>query len=226
MKLFEEAILNPDKRKELAEKPHDICLLCKALSISCSGPNPCAMTYERLIEWCNSLAKKRGLTRAEIAEGSNIPLGTVNNFLSGRTDDIRFRTLQSILGYLIGNCWGNPCDHAKRFLDGEEMPSETIAKLEESIAKLIKELETEKTNAARADAYAADMRNELAEVRKDADKIRADGDKKTAYLRELADYREKKLRRCVVAVIVLAFVIVAALVVDFLNPRIGYFWLR
>lgn len=217
MRLFDGAVLHPDKRKELAEKPYNICLLCKGLSASCSGPNPFAMTYERLIEWCNALAKKRGLTRAEIAEGSNTPLGTVNNFLSGRTEDIRFSTLQQILSFLIGNCWGNPCDHAKRFLDGEEMPSEIIERLEEANSKLLKELEAEKSSLGRADAYAQEMKNELAEVRKEADR-------KTAFLRELADYREKKVRFCVAVIAVLALVIVSALVVDFMNPNIGYFW--
>lgn len=219
MKLFDEAIVNPAKRKELAEKPHNICLLCKALSVSCSGPNPFAMTYERLIEWCNALAKQKGLTRADIAEGSNTPLGTVNNFLSGRTDDIRFSTLQPILSFLIGNCWGNPCDHAKKFLDGEEMPSEILERMEAENHRLSDELDHLKQNAGRVDLYAEDMRKELAEVRKDADK-------KTAFLRELADYREKKLRNCVAVIVVLALVIVSALVVDFTNPQIGYFWVR
>lgn len=219
MKLFDDTIINPEKRKELAEKPHDICLLCKALSVSCSGPNPFAMTYARLIEWCNSLAKQKGLTRSDIAEGSNTPLGTINNFLSGRTDDIRFSTLQPILSFLIGNCWGNPCDYAKKFLDGEEMPSETLERIEAENRRLTEELNNLRQNSRRADLYADDMRKELAEVRKDADK-------KTAFLRDLADYREKKLRKSVMVIVILALIIVIALIVDFTNPQIGYLWVR
>ena len=104
------------------EKPYDICLNCDFLQKSCDGPNMLAMDYPRWVEWANNRAKQLRLTRAQIAEQSNIPKSTLDSILSGRTQDIRASTMRAITKVLVGGCWGQyPCHIAAMLIESEEV---------------------------------------------------------------------------------------------------------
>lgn len=229
MKLFD-APVTPELREELKDKPYNLCLRCKRMSSTCDGPNVLAMKYSRLVEWCNALARKKKLSRPDIAEGSNMALGTVVNFLSERTDDVMFSTLQPIVQFLVGGCWGQyPCHQAQRYMEGLELPEDRVEILETELEDAIKrledtqaELETAKRNSAHMNEIIANMQaSHAAELAA----VREDGQKKVDYLKETAAKLEKSNGRFMFVIVALAVVIIGALVVDYFNREIGFFWL-
>ena len=129
--------------KEADEHPYDICLTCPFLKESCDGPNCLAMLYDRWVEWINNLAKRNGLTRAAIAEKSNLSLATVNSALSGKAKDIRLYTAAAITKAVKGGSWGKrPCHFAallssNQYEETSDISHTALTKMESDYEKKI-----------------------------------------------------------------------------------------
>lgn len=191
--------LTPEEIAYYQEKPYDICHLCKRLSHTCEGPNLLAMDGERLTEWLAERAKALKMTHAEIAEKSQVAIGTVHNVMRGKTKDIRVGTLRDIVKVLIGGCWGHPCHHAQQFLAGVS-DDDRIELLERQLESTNKELETARAELTQErkinEEIHTSYHKELDEVRKsyrlELENVRGDGQKRidhlvgeVAYLREV-----------------------------------------
>lgn len=100
----------PLSKKSLAEKPYNICLNCVHIGKSCDGPNFLAMSPERLSEWASTRKDFLELTNLDIANECGLSEATVARFISGKTKDLSFITVQLIIRVLINGEWGkSPC---------------------------------------------------------------------------------------------------------------------
>lgn len=220
----------------LDEKPYNRCLNCVNIGKKCDGPNFLAMSAERRCEWMrlrkeylHSLEPDKW-TNAYIAEASGISKVTVSRVLSGDTKDIRISTIESILKVLVNGSWGqHPCA-----IDGEAEPVDNPALLQRAEAA---EAECVRLRAA-LDSVSQGRQSEIAEAHANAQSKIDHLLKETEFLEEqlrakdkLLDERRDFIRRkdrYIFVLAVLLFVclaaIITALVVDRLNPDMGFFW--
>lgn len=205
------------------DAPYDVCLHCPFISESCDGPNVLAMTNERWVQWANRRANQMELTRAEIAETSNIPLSTINTVMSGRTKDMRHSTMQAITRVLVGGCWGQyPCHLASLMITGAQLEDESehaveITHLREQIA-LLKE---EKQNALADSRAKIDFLKERLEKR---DRQIEDQNELLKERMSLIKKRDWIIIVLVIALLLLLGIIIVALLIDRSDPTIGFFW--
>lgn len=115
-----EEMLKAAQMPDICDRPYDLCHFCPFPGETCDGPNCLAMLYQRWVTWIKEWIKKRGLTRALIAEQSNHPLSTIHYVLSGSAKDIKVSTMADITHVVMGKCWGRyPCHFAAMLLLGE-----------------------------------------------------------------------------------------------------------
>lgn len=208
------------------EKPYNTCLDCTHIGKICDGPDFLAMDIPRLSEWCRmrkEILHKQDpkWTNAYIAEQADFSKITVDRFLSGHMEDVKFTTAAAIVRVLVNGTWGQyPCAMAA-LAEKEQVFVDNPALLEQ-IEKLQAELL----------AQAAAHKDELAA-------LRAYDEQRIEYLKEQVKFKDKMfeergsyIRRknriiqilsCLLGFTVL--LIFAALIVDMINPNIGYFWL-
>lgn len=216
-----EAALSP----RIQDAPYDLCGECPFHSVTCDGPNEFAMTVERWVSWSSKLAKERGMTRAQIAEDSGIPLATVNSIMSGRTEDPRHSTMQAISRAINSGCWGQyPC-HFAALLINDELPEDDSPV--EDLAALRKELDEANRRVerwrARVSEYESQKKADVAEAK-------ADSQRQIQFLRGQIDYRDRTLESKDKTIKTLAAIlgavlcsVLGVLLFDVLNPDIGFF---
>lgn len=219
----------PKKMRDLAqvpgiqERPYDICFECPFRGKTCDGPNEQAMEMPRRIEWFNRLAKERGLSRSEAAEEAGLPLATVNSIMAGRTLDPRHSTMQALSKVYSGGCWGQyPCHLAALLLNGELLEADFTFEDAKKIDELTQEVAKLRAREESAIAH-----------------VEADSQRKVEYLKDLVAKQEKKiesqeqelkkergrLMKMISVAAILSLIIIVALVIDKLNPNMGFFWL-
>lgn len=185
------------------------CVHCPKIGSLCDGPNFLAMPSNDLLEWCKQRKALLKWSNAKLAEEANISKGTVDRLLSSAPVDFKFETIRPILKALIGGSWGsNPCGVEDAPMDSSMM--ERASKLEEENKTLKEQLHF----------YIQDVKDIKQENREKIDFL----------LKELSYVKlaSRGMKRAVIALSVLAFVlfamIIAALVVDHMNPDMGFFW--
>ena len=222
---FRPAVENSDP-----DKPYNVCLDCDFLKHTCDGPNMLAMDYPRWVEWANARAKQLRLTRAQIAERSNLPKSTLDSILSGRTQDIRASTMRAITQVLVGGCWGKyPCHLAALIMSGEEV------KVDERIEELKHKLDSAINDNHSLRAQLETVNNT---ARKELEAVRDDDQRKVAYLKERMNVLDEQIKEkdasirrkertiaalCVVVALLGSFII-GALIYDKIHPDVG--WIR
>lgn len=221
------------------EKSYNLCVICKARGVECSGANTSLPEPDRFAEIVKLIQEFDGITTDELCRRADIPKSTFSRNVTNATKDtsydvITFRKLnQAIFNASPGQY--KPCSHPG-FLSPD-------------VRMMVEMLHT-KTDEARRFHDEASFTRDKSE--KELASVREEADKKISYLRDLvekhedrsADYLKRidikneqldkrddvitKLRRgmflTVTAVAVLSLVIAAALIVDLLNPNIGFFW--
>ena len=191
---------------------YEKCLTCNKIGITCDGPNFMAMGTAELIEWCNNRRKQiPGMTYDRIAEATGLSKGTVSGFFGGTHADYRIETIRPILKLLVGGEWDdNPCaDPTTSERAGYE---ERIRQLENEIAWRDDKIQhLQKTNASLETLVA----NTNARYTQDKD-----------FLREQIRNRNKTIAVLATCLGICLLVIIGALVIDRINPEIGFFWLR
>lgn len=207
--------------KSPEEKGYNRCISCEALGISCDGPNLTAVSPDRFCEWCRLRKEYLGWTNAHVVEISGVSKATVDRIMAGAATGLNGDTKSRIACALIygvsseGKAWGrHPCamgasadinsvEHADAF---DELKAKYERKLNDA-----KEAERSKIDHLKEEV--GFYKNQL--VNKDR------------MLDDRAEYLRKK-DRIIMALFGLVFllmiVLILALIVDFANPDLGFFW--
>lgn len=191
---------------------YEKCLNCNKIGISCDGPNFMAMGTSELIEWCNNRRKQLpGMTYDKIVELTGLSKGTVAGFFGGTHADYRIDTIRPILKLLVGGEWDdNPC--------ADPTVSER-ASYEERIRQLEKEIE-----------HRDDKLRELQQTKDSLQLLVANTNARTTadkdFLRSEMKRKNKTIAIMSTFLGICLLVIIGALVIDRINPEIGFFWLR
>ena len=187
------------------------CVTCEKLGISCDGPNFVAMPAAELMNWCKARKAHLGLSNQKLADLANMSKGTVDGLLANAHADFRYESIRPMLKVLIGGDWnGVPCP---------DPTSSERAAYEEKIRKLEDDMKWRDATIARLEKTNTSLEtlvaNTNARYTKDKDFLRS----------------EMKRKNRTIAILATLFglclaLIIAALVVDYMNDNIGYFWLR
>lgn len=172
------------------------CLSCPKLGTQCDGPNFVAMPSSELLEWCKERKKRLGLSNAKLSELSGVPQGTIDRLFADMHCDFKHETMRPLLKALVGGNWsGNPCPNPDDHME------ERLHVCEDE-NKRLREYMIEHEHHYREDI--GDVRKEYHE-------------------------RIKGLRFAVIALSIALSITLALvfsfLIIDFLNPDIGYLWL-
>ena len=223
------------------EKSYNLCVICKARGVECSGANTSLPEPDRFAEIVKLIQEFDGITNDELCRRADIPKSTFSRNITNATKDtsydvITFRKLnQAIFNASPGQY--KPCSHPG-FLSPD-------------VRMMVEMLHTKADEARHLRAENASIKDS---VLKDAAAIREEADRKIRYLRELvekhesrsADYLKRidtkneqlekrdavitKLRRgmflSVAIAAALALVIAGALLIDLISPELGFFWLN
>ena len=210
----------PFSPQTLEEKPYNLCLNCAHIGKRCDGPNFLAMELPRLCEWCR--LRKDYLhrldpkwTNAYIAEQAGVSKVSIDRFLSGNVDDIKTSTIARILKVLVNGTWGQyPC---------------TMAAAEKEPLYLDNPVLVERCDRLQADLAAtrADDQRKIDFLKEQIQVKDAQMSVKDKLLEERYSFLKRKDRAIATLSILLGIAVVlilAALIVDLLNPHYGFFW--
>lgn len=212
------------------EKPYNRCIDCIHIGKNCDGPDFLAMEIPRLCEWCRLRkdylhSKDKKWTNAYIADAAGLSEKTIKRFFAGDLDDLKLSTAASIIKVLVNGTWGQyPCALAA-MAEQEYGDSHAIAEQCKQLQETL-------------DALTATHKREISEIREfeqgrveylkkqvafKEEQMRA----KDQLLHERYEFIKRKDRIIALLGILLAvalLVIIAALVIDRLNPEVGFFW--
>lgn len=219
----------------LEEKPYNRCLNCESIGKKCDGPNFLAMTAERRSEWMR--LRKEYLHRLEpdkwtntyIAEAAGVSKVTVSRVLSGDMKDIRISTIESILKVLVNGSWGQyPCAMGGEVSVDNPALLQRAEAAEAECARLRAMLESmhQGHQSELVEAHASDQRK-IDHLIKETDFLEEQLRHKDKQLDEQQGFLKRKDRQLLALAICLFIAlaaIITALVVDRLNPDVGFFW--
>ena len=219
----------PFSPQSLEEKPYNVCLNCVHIGKNCDGPNFLAMTMERWCEWCRLRKDYLGWTNARVAELSELSKVSVDRIMAGNVKDLRNTTMQAITKALINGTWGQyPC--AMQTLSEKETvyvdnPAiiEQCKQLREALDNQKVEHKEELQKAHEADQRKVDFLREQIHIKDEQIK------EKDATLHERYEFIRRKDRVILWLAVLLGvsiLLIFVALIIDRLNPDIGFFWLH
>lgn len=215
------------------EKPYNRCIDCVHIGKNCDGPDFLAMDIPRLCEWCRLRkdylhSQDKKWTNAYIADAAGLSEKTIKRFFVGDVDDLKLTTAASIIKVLVNGTWGQyPCalaalaEKEEVYVDNPAIV-EQCRRLQESLDSLTI---THKREIAEIREYEQGRIEYLKEqVRFKEEQMRA----KDKLLDERRDFIKRKDRWIAILAVSLAvalLLIIAALVLDGLNPDMGFFWL-
>lgn len=215
------------------EKPYNRCIDCMHIGKKCDGPDFLAMEIPRLCEWCRLRkdylhSQDAKWTNAFIADAAEVSKKTVDRFFAGDIDDLKITTAARIIKVLVNGTWGQyPCAMAA-MAEKEEVYVDNPA-IVEQCRHLQETLDAltiaHKREVAEIREYEQGRIEYLKEqVRFKEEQMRA----KDKLLDERRDFIKRKDRWIAILAISLALtvlIIIAALVIDSMNPDVGFFWL-
>lgn len=175
------------------------CVTCPKLGATCKGPDFVAMPAHDLWEWCKKRKTHLRLTNSQLAELSGTPKGTIDRLFANDQADFKYETIRPIIRVLIGGKFEYGICHDTNDQKTDDFAAEQIKRLEEENAKLKEKVE--------------ELKEWKAEKKEEIDFLKGEVKDKRRYIKILA---------AVAAVAILA--IIFALVVDAMNPDVGFFW--
>lgn len=195
----------------MPEKSYSRCIDCEHIGKKCGGPDFIVMEAQKLSEWCR--LRKEYLhksdpkwTNAYVSKQADVSLTTVNRFFAGDIEDTKLSTAARILRVLVNGTWGQyPC-----LMVGNDS---TDPAAEAECLRLREQVSSERAKIEYLKQQVAFQERQL--VQKDE------------VIDERGDFAVKQSRdiRILSALLgVCVVVVIAALVVDLLNPDIGFFW--
>lgn len=197
----------PFSKESLQRSPYNKCIVCDHLGVNCDGPNFLCMDVGRWCEWCRIRRDYLGVSNEWIAEHALVSEITVKRIMTGNIDDMKVSTMQSVTKVLVNGTWGQyPCAIQEPKVVYQDNPA-----LVQELAELHEDRKRLNTAAERREAeHATAMLAAVEKAEKDAQKD--------------ADYLKRIIRVLAVVCAILLLFIIAALIVDVMNPDLGYFW--
>lgn len=202
------------------EKPFNKCLNCEYLGNGCSGPNLNAMTVERACEFLQIRRVQLGYSYQKTADLSALSLVTVKRILTGKIKDPSFLSMQALTFALIADPEGKyPCA-MEHFTEEAEQAVAACKVAQAELAQKERELSEERDKVAyreeRIKAYQHQIEFKESQMLS-----------KDKLLEERYDFLKLKDRYITIlaALLFIAIaVIITALLVDRMNPDVGFFW--
>lgn len=207
----EKGVVSSDNSVVMYEK----CITCKDVGARCNGPNMLILDIDQVREMCRKRKKILGVTTQQITDACEfVEKSTIDRFLSNKVADFRYMVVHDIVRAIIrfgqGHQWeklgDNPCPATS---------SEIQAKL------------------LAIDGAAAEKDAQIEALKAELKSVAEDKNRKVDYLKgQVSDQVAalKWYRKVISTLVFLCFFLVAlvitALVVDRLNPNMGFFWLE
>lgn len=185
---------------------------------------PIMAKQEETLSEFKELREELGMSYQQItditeANGESVSIATVKRVFSPGAADQKFRagTLNAIGKVLFD-------EKMHRQMSGEEAPSHEVDALNSLLAYNKLTIETlEKENARLETDYEKKLAYIKAEGEKKHEHILALTQQNDAHIKQIKK-KDKTIGWLVFAIIALLVVIIAALIVDRINPDLGYFW--
>lgn len=192
------------------------CANCEHLGRDCPK-QMLYLTLDNLIDWCRSATARLHLTHDDVAKTSGVPKGTIDRVLSRQSADCKYATIHAIVVDLLGRL-------------GVESPC-----LDELLAADSAETEALMAQNAEMERKLWDAERENRLLQKQVDSFASDRE----FLRSQVNTKDRQLgmlsrtlkgwRIAVISlgslVFLLLSLVIVALLVDKVNPNIGFFWL-
>lgn len=188
--------------------------------VNCTHPGrdciPYLMTFTNaeLLEWAKMRRVALHLSYEELSEKSGVPLSTIERMMSRKGTDCRFGTAQPVIRVLSG------CSAEELDCECVKQPDEVLEEQLKAKEEIIRHLEEENQ---RKNGVIDHLHTTAKE---DIERAKGEESESIAYMKK----KEKSYLRLIctlsIALSVTLVVIIAALVMDMMNPDKGFFWLR
>lgn len=184
------------------------CISCPKIGASCDGPPFYEMSAAELLAWCKERKAWLHLTNGKLAEISNVPKGTIDRLFAGEHADCRYETIRLIAKALVGGEWSkNPCPtpHGGDNAQEQAQHEAEIRWRDDMIAILQKDNAGLQTLVANTNKRHTESQQ---------------------FMRGQIKAKNRVILTLSILLAVCLGIIIAALIVDKLNPEMGFFWLR
>lgn len=194
------------------------CVNCPKLGVSCAGPKFLDLTTAEVIAWCKARKAFLGLSNGRIAELAKLSKGTVDGLFANAHADFRYETLRPVLKVLVGGQ-----------MSSESCPDFTVSE-RTSYDEKIRQLQATIEWRDEKISHYTDVNKRLVEENKRLVEEIAENEKNDKENQSFMRGEIKRKNRTIVILSIVLFIVVlliiAALVVDIINPEVGFFWLR
>lgn len=183
------------------------CIDCPERGPFCNADNFGALDGDSLRALVILLMEHNGWSHAKTAEIADVPKGTFDNWISGITKELRWDTAYRIIRAV--------CNIMPRAGDTCPLKSETIKSLREKA-------EAYDALQARFDRRAADDRAKIEHLKQQ------NADQAALIKDHMHFFRRKNTVMSILGVLlgIAVCAIIAALLIDAMNPNIGFFWVQ
>lgn len=171
------------------------CVDCNRAGIGCA-PFLLSLSSDELLDWCRMRKKQLRMTNEELAEKANAAFGTVNRLFRAKSTDFMYSSIQPIVLALLN-------EDAKEVSCQEPAPVD-----EERIKALMQHHREEMERQRRDDQQTIDI------LKKQLENEHETSAKRLTAIKWLG-----------VSLGFTLVLIIVALIIDRLNPEIGFFWL-
>ena len=208
----------PFTPETITSKPNNQCIRCDNLGVICDGPNAASMSNERFCEWCKLRKNELGWSNQKLADVTGLSKTTIDRIMTGKITGLNGETINILSCALVygynssGNSWGKfPCPLSAN------APDDDAKALREENARLLLQLKQQ------ADNDRSKIDHLKRQIDFDEDQLR----KKDKLLDDRSSFMRRKDRIITILSILLGitvFLIPAALMIDAMNPNVGFFW--
>ena len=201
------------------EKSFNKCLKCQFLSNGCSGPNMTAMSPERVCEFLQLRRLLLRYTYKKTAALSNLSETTVKRYLNNKVKDPSFLIIQALSHALVCDLDGiYPCP-IHLFPDEAEQATAACKAAQDALTQKEQEFERELEIERKKVSYL------LEQIKFDESQMHV----MDKVIDDRASFMKRKDRYIVLLLLLLGLslaVIIGAVIVDAMNPSVGFFWLN
>lgn len=200
----------------IEEKKYNYCIRCEHIGIKCDGPNVISMDLTRFCEWCKLRKEELGWSIDKLAEISGVGRATIAKIMSGKITGLNGETISAITCALVygynpnGNGWGKyPCAMMAMKYEQPQIEHETCQ-------ECARHIEQHRSDREKIDF----LKNQIAF--KENQMLAKD-----RQLEDRAWFIRRKDRMIVILSILLGIsvlIIFSGLLIDVMNPNLGYFW--
>lgn len=166
------------------------------------------------LAWCKARKEALHLSNEDIAYRANLPKSTVDRIFSPKETDCRFTTMQPVARVLSG------CTVKELDCEAYKPPSEILLEQIRTKEEIIHTLEEE---TKRLDEHIKQLQ---ATAQADLQRAKDEEAESLAYMKKKEKGHIRTIYTLAILLAVFFLVIITALIVDRVNPEIGFFWLR